>query len=59
MPAILGALSPLCATVLGWLILNETLLPSQAIGIVVVLCSVFLGQYALRVPHSQGARAAL
>ncbi|SFR33581.1 probable blue pigment (indigoidine) exporter [Yoonia tamlensis] len=57
--SILGALSPLSATILGWLILNETLILSQGIGIAVVLCSVFLGQYALRVPHSQAARAAL
>jgi probable blue pigment (indigoidine) exporter len=46
--SILGFLSPLSATVLGWLVLNETLSPLQGIGMVVVLASVFLGQYALR-----------
>ena len=57
--SILGALSPLSATILGWMILHETLIWSQGIGVAVVLCSVFLGQYALRVPHSQAARPAL
>lgn len=57
--SILGALSPLSATILGWLVLNETLILSQGVGIAVVLCSVFLGQYALRVPHSQRLRPTL
>lgn len=46
--SILGFLSPLSATILGWLILNETLNWMQALGMVVVLASVFIGQYALR-----------
>lgn len=46
--SILGFLSPLSATILGWLILNETLNWMQAAGMVVVLASVFIGQYALR-----------
>lgn len=46
--SILGFLSPLSATVLGWLVLNERLSMPQAFGMAVVLASVFLGQYALR-----------
>ena len=46
--SILGFLSPLSATILGWLILNETLNWMQVLGMVVVLASVFIGQYALR-----------
>lgn len=46
--SILGLLSPLSATLLGWFILNEALSVPQAIGMGVVLGSVFLGQYALR-----------
>lgn len=45
--SILGFLSPLCATLLGWVFLNEILSAPQAIGLAVVLGSVFLGQYAL------------
>jgi probable blue pigment (indigoidine) exporter len=46
--SILGLLSPLCATLLGWLILNETLSVMQSIGMIIVLASVLVGQYALR-----------
>ncbi len=46
--SILGLLSPLSATLLGWVILNETLNVVQGIGMTVVLASVFVGQYALR-----------
>ena len=46
--SILGLLSPLSATLLGWFFLNETLSVTQSIGMVVVLASVFAGQYALR-----------
>lgn len=46
--SILGLLSPLSATLLGWFILKEALSMPQAIGMAVVLVSVFLGQYALR-----------
>lgn len=46
--SVLGLLSPLSATVLGWLVLNETLTPLQGVGMGVVLLSVLLGQYALR-----------
>lgn len=46
--AILGILSPLSATVLGWLMLNETLNWAQGAGMVIVLASVLAGQYALR-----------
>jgi probable blue pigment (indigoidine) exporter len=45
---ILGAFSPLSATILGWLILNETLNTLQVLGMAIVLGSVFVGQYALR-----------
>lgn len=46
--SILGLLSPLSAALLGWFFLNETLNATQSIGLVVVLGSVFVGQYALR-----------
>ena len=46
--SILGFLSPLSTTLLGWLILNETLNVPQAIGMALVLGGVFLGQHALR-----------
>lgn len=46
--SILGLLSPMSATLLGWFILDETLSFAQTIGMVVVLASVFVGQYALR-----------
>ncbi|MFT5796216.1 MAG: putative blue pigment (indigoidine) exporter [Ascidiaceihabitans sp.] len=46
--SILGFLSPLSATVLGWFILNESLSWMQGMGMAVVLGSVFVGQYALR-----------
>lgn len=46
--SILGLLSPLSATILGWVFLNETLTPPQVLGLCVVLGSVLVGQYALR-----------
>lgn len=46
--SILGLLSPLSATALGWAFLQETLTLFQAIGMGVVLGSVVLGQYTLR-----------
>jgi probable blue pigment (indigoidine) exporter len=46
--SILGFLSPISASLLGWLVLNETLTPVQGLGMVIVLISVFAGQYALR-----------
>lgn len=46
--SILGLLSPLSATILGWAFLQETLTLYQTLGMSVVLASVMLGQYALR-----------
>ncbi|KAB7610204.1 EamA family transporter [Amylibacter sp. SFDW26] len=46
--SILALLSPVSATLLGWFILDETLSGLQLCGMCVVLCSVMLGQYALR-----------
>jgi len=46
--SILGLLSPMSATLLGWYFLDETLSVAQSIGMIVVLLSVFGGQYALR-----------
>ncbi|MBM1309993.1 EamA family transporter [Sulfitobacter mediterraneus] len=48
--SVLGLLSPISATVLGWLFVSETLTPGQVIGMVIVLASVVAGQYALRRP---------
>jgi len=45
--SILGFLSPLSATILGWFILNERLNLIQGAGMAIVLASVFMGQYAL------------
>ncbi len=46
--SILGFMSPLTATLLGWFWLGERLSLMQILGVAVVLGSVFLGQYALR-----------
>ncbi len=46
--SVLGFLSPLTATALGWGILGETLGPLQITGMVIALGSVYLGQYAVR-----------
>ncbi|MFC3163333.1 EamA family transporter [Ciceribacter thiooxidans] len=46
----LGFLSPLVATLLGWLILDQGLTPSQLVGFVVVLASVWLAQRATASP---------
>ncbi|WP_018690120.1 DMT family transporter [Ahrensia kielensis] len=46
--AILGILSPLVATLLGWFILGESLSALQLFGVGIVLVSVIAGQYALR-----------
>lgn len=39
-------LSPLCAVILGWVILGQALTPAQGLGAVIVLVSVYLGQRA-------------
>lgn len=44
----LGLLSPVAATLLGLVILGETLSPLQTIGMALVLASVWLGQHAQR-----------
>lgn len=46
--SVLGFLSPLTATTLGWGVLGEALGPLQITGMVIALGSVFLGQYAVR-----------
>lgn len=43
--SILGAFSPITATIIGWLVLDECLSPLQIIGFIVVLISVFIVQY--------------
>jgi len=40
----LGLLSPVTAVILGWGVLDQSLSPAQAVGMVVVLGSVWLGQ---------------
>lgn len=45
--SILGLLSPISATILGWALLSETLNSSQLIGMVIVFTSVIFGQYFL------------
>ena len=46
--SVLGFLSPLTATALGWGVLGEALGPLQITGMAIALGSVFLGQYAVR-----------
>jgi len=42
--ASLGFLSPVVATLLGWLALGQSLAPTQIVGFVLVLVSVWLSQ---------------
>ncbi|MQQ99106.1 EamA family transporter [Glaciimonas soli] len=44
--ASLGLLSPVTATLLGWLVLDQQLSPLQIVGSIVILLSVWLGQRA-------------
>lgn len=53
--SVLGLLSPISATVLGWLFVSETLTAAQGLGMVIVLGSVIAGQYALRRPERPSA----
>jgi probable blue pigment (indigoidine) exporter len=48
----LGLMSPVAATVLGWLILGQILTPLQSVGMVLVLVSVWGGLRALRTRHN-------
>ena len=49
----LGLLSPVTAVVLGWIILDQTLNIMQVFGAFIVLCSVWLGQHAMRPATNQ------
>ncbi|MQY41591.1 EamA family transporter [Epibacterium sp. SM1969] len=51
--SLLGLLSPISATLLGWLYLSETLSSLQIAGVATVLMSVVMGQYALRQPQQR------
>lgn len=53
----LGFLSPVVAILLGWGVLDERLTPIQALGILVVLVSVWLSQRAQLPPRARPARA--
>ncbi|MBP1871206.1 putative blue pigment (indigoidine) exporter [Ensifer adhaerens] len=53
----LGFLSPVVAILLGWGVLDERLTPVQALGILVVLISVWLSQRAQLAPRVRPARA--
>ncbi|KQS90487.1 MULTISPECIES: EamA family transporter [unclassified Rhizobium] len=55
----LGFLSPLVATLLGWGVLGQSLSPLQIIGVVSVLASVWLGQWAQMAPRSPAPAAAV
>jgi probable blue pigment (indigoidine) exporter len=46
--ASLGLLSPVTATLLGWLVLDQQLSPLQILGAAIILLSVWLGQWAAR-----------
>lgn len=47
-----GFLSPLSAILLGWLLLDQSLSTTQALGAVIVIASVWFGQQAGRLPRS-------
>ncbi|MGB0497058.1 MAG: EamA family transporter [Rubricella sp.] len=55
----LGLMSPVAATILGWLILGQALTPLQSVGMVLVLVSVWAGpraqQKLLAAEHAQGS----
>lgn len=53
--SVLGLLSPLSATILGWMFLEETLNELQLLGASIALASVFAAQYALR-PKSMNSQ---
>lgn len=53
----LGFLSPVVAILLGWGVLDERLTPAQALGILVVLVSVWLSQRAQVPARARPARA--
>ncbi|UWQ97523.1 EamA family transporter [Rhodobacteraceae bacterium M385] len=53
----LGLMSPVAATLLGWAILGEALNHWQAIGMVMVLASVWIGQHAQRLVPGSSKRA--
>jgi probable blue pigment (indigoidine) exporter len=55
--ASLGLLSPVTATVLGWLVLDQQLAPLQILGAAIILLSVWLGQWAARPAPAKPARA--
>lgn len=46
--ASLGLLSPVTATFLGWLVLEQHMTPLQILGAAIILFSVWLGQWAAR-----------
>ncbi len=56
--SLLGLLSPLVATVLGWTVLGQALTPVQVLGMVLALGAVLAGSSAqVRVLHDAGAEA--
>lgn len=54
--SLLALLSPAAAVCLGWLLLQQTLTPLQALGALVVLGSIGLGQQAAAQPASRGIK---
>lgn len=44
--SVLGLLSPVVATLAGWVVLNQTLGPAQVVGTTLVITAVWLGQRA-------------
>ncbi|MGW5673219.1 EamA family transporter, partial [Micromonospora sp. NPDC003776] len=50
--SVLGALSPLTAAMLGWLVLDQALSPAQLLGFAVAVGAMVLGQLPDRVPGS-------
>ena len=46
--SMLGMMSPVTAVILGWLVLDQSLLPMQILGAIIVLGSVWAGQRANR-----------
>lgn len=52
----LGFLSPLVAVIVGWALLSQDLSPLQGIGMVVILASVWLSQWAQSAPAATSVK---
>jgi probable blue pigment (indigoidine) exporter len=51
--SMLGMMSPMTAVILGWVLLGQSLTVVQAVGAIVILTSLWLGQVAVRRPPAR------